>query len=328
MTPIDIYVRVSRVGGREHLISPELQETRCRHHAAGLGLTVGEVLRDIDHSGGTLDRPELQRALDRVRAGQSGGLIVGWLDRLSRDSEAGKGHRPHDHRSRRAHLRPGRAGRLHDTRGRATGRILFEFAQYTRSRAKAGFAKAQARAVEQGIAPGATTPPIGYVKGADRRFAVDPATAPMIREGVRAPRGRRRYHGARTHARSCRHQYRPGLGYVVGAGGPPHHPQSDLSRRGEVRGARQPRNAHEPLVDFATCDRRPASQRRRAATITERRRIPAERHSPLRRVRVRVGGHAGVCQTWRAAPCTGARSAMQAASATTLRGRRGSPSRR
>ena len=55
--PVDIYVRVSRVGKREHLTSPEDQEREARAFAAGHGLKVGEVIPDIDQSGGKLDVP-------------------------------------------------------------------------------------------------------------------------------------------------------------------------------------------------------------------------------------------------------------------------------
>jgi hypothetical protein len=43
--PLDVYVRVSRVGGRgERLISPDEQEQRARALAAERGLKVGTVL--------------------------------------------------------------------------------------------------------------------------------------------------------------------------------------------------------------------------------------------------------------------------------------------
>ena len=52
--PVDVYVRVSRVGGREHMISPEEQERDARAFAVRRGLNVAEVISDIDRSGGTL----------------------------------------------------------------------------------------------------------------------------------------------------------------------------------------------------------------------------------------------------------------------------------
>src|ERR1044071_5158576 len=90
--PIDVYVRVSRVGNRGHrLISPDEQIKRAKGLAAERGLTIGEVFTDLDESGGKLDRPGLNEVLRRVEAGESGGMIVAWLDRLSRDSEHAHG---------------------------------------------------------------------------------------------------------------------------------------------------------------------------------------------------------------------------------------------
>ena len=79
MAAVDIYVRVSRRGAREDekFHSPEEQERDAREFAGTRGLSVGEVFVDIDKSGGTLDRPELQRALERVRSGASAGIVVG-----------------------------------------------------------------------------------------------------------------------------------------------------------------------------------------------------------------------------------------------------------
>ena len=69
------------------MISPDEQERRGRELAAVQKLKVGEVIIDLDESGGKWERPGLQKALARVEQGQSSGVIVAWLDRLSRDSE-------------------------------------------------------------------------------------------------------------------------------------------------------------------------------------------------------------------------------------------------
>lgn len=178
---MDIYVRVSRVGGRENLISPEEQERRARDLARNRGLRVGVVIEDKDESGGKWDRRGLQEALARVRSGESGGLIVGWLDRLSRDSE-------HAHRLVRELDQAGAAIYAPDApadwkspEGELQAGIFFAFAQYTRSRARAGFERAKERAIMAGI-PVATRPAVGYRQRGDRRLEPDPKTAPVIRE--------------------------------------------------------------------------------------------------------------------------------------------------
>lgn len=177
--PFDIYVRVSRVGGREHLISPEEQETRARQLAHEHGLTVGEVLIDLDESGGKWERPGLQKALVRVKGKKIGGLIVGWLDRLSRDSE-------HAHRIVREFTAAG--GRIYapdapddwtTPEGELQVGILFEFNAYMRKRAAVRLESAKERAIGLGIPVLKQAPP-GYVIGPDRRLAPDPETGPVI----------------------------------------------------------------------------------------------------------------------------------------------------
>jgi DNA invertase Pin-like site-specific DNA recombinase len=84
---LDVYVRVSQVGGREgeSFISPKEQEEKCRALATMRGYEVGRVFTDLDQSGGTMDRPEFAKAMTRIDAGTSGGLIVARLDRFARN---------------------------------------------------------------------------------------------------------------------------------------------------------------------------------------------------------------------------------------------------
>lgn len=84
--PVDIYVRVSDVKGREgdSFISPKEQADRCRAAAVARGLEVGEVFEELNVSGGKMDRPALNEALDRIREGVSGGIVVARIDRFGR----------------------------------------------------------------------------------------------------------------------------------------------------------------------------------------------------------------------------------------------------
>lgn len=86
--PIDIYVRVSQVGGREgdSFISPELQEERCRLQLAADGHEVGEIFTDLDRSGTKMKRPKFDIAMARALTGESGGLIVWKLSRFGRST--------------------------------------------------------------------------------------------------------------------------------------------------------------------------------------------------------------------------------------------------
>ncbi len=106
---------------------------------------------DLDESGGKLDRPGLQEALHRVESGESGGIIVAWLDRLSRDSE-------HAHALvRRIDAAGGRVyardapGDMTTPEGELMTGILFGFAQYDRKRARAGLERTKENAIANGI---------------------------------------------------------------------------------------------------------------------------------------------------------------------------------
>jgi DNA invertase Pin-like site-specific DNA recombinase len=178
--PIDIYVRVSRIGGREQLISPQEQERRARDLARERGLTVGEVLTDLDESGGNLDRPGLQRALRRVESGESGGVIVAWLDRLSRDSEHAHGLVRRITDAGGAIYAPDAPNDWLSPEGQLQAGIVFAFAQYVRQRSRAGFERAKERSIANGV-PVHTRSPVGYRKKKDRTLEPDPSTARNVR---------------------------------------------------------------------------------------------------------------------------------------------------
>jgi DNA invertase Pin-like site-specific DNA recombinase len=84
----DIYVRVSEVAGREgdSFGSPEEQEAAARAWADREGVEVDDVVTELDVSGGTkADERELGRLIEKIEAGESGGLIVRYIDRFGRD---------------------------------------------------------------------------------------------------------------------------------------------------------------------------------------------------------------------------------------------------
>ncbi len=184
--PLDIYVRVSRVGKRgERLISPDEQERRARQLAAEHGLTVGLVLTDLDESGGKLSRPGLNRAVERVESRESGGLIVAWLDRLSRDSEHAHGLMRRISDAGAAIYAPDAPADWTTPEGELQAGIVFAMAMYVRKRARAGFERSKEQAIARGI-PVNSRAAVGYRKrdgdGEDRRLEIDPATAPVVRE--------------------------------------------------------------------------------------------------------------------------------------------------
>lgn len=183
MKPVDIYVRVSRKGARadDRFHSPEEQEALARAFIERRGLPLGIVLQpDIDRSGGTVEREGLRQALERIRAGESSGFAVAWLDRFSRDAaqayellaeiEAAGGRvwapeAPEDMASPEGEMQLG---------------VLLLVSQYQRKRARAGFERAKARATRSGIPVGRV--PVGYRARPDRTLEADPGLAPVIAE--------------------------------------------------------------------------------------------------------------------------------------------------
>jgi DNA invertase Pin-like site-specific DNA recombinase len=83
---LDGLIRVSQANGRDgdSFRSPDQQRKLCEQTAAALG---GEVVlwhEGIGRSGKTMDRDDVDAALERIRAGLTDGIIVAWLDRFSR----------------------------------------------------------------------------------------------------------------------------------------------------------------------------------------------------------------------------------------------------
>jgi site-specific DNA recombinase len=83
MPDVDLYLRVSTRLQREEGTSLASQERACRELAQRLGLAVACVHAE-DFPGDTLDRPLFERLRERIRAGQTHGVIVYDPDRLAR----------------------------------------------------------------------------------------------------------------------------------------------------------------------------------------------------------------------------------------------------
>ncbi len=83
---LDGYIRVSQTRGREgdSFISPKVQRDCIQKWADARSVSIVAWHEDLDQSGGKLHRPGLDAMLGRIRSGQTGGLAVAHLDRLSR----------------------------------------------------------------------------------------------------------------------------------------------------------------------------------------------------------------------------------------------------
>jgi len=179
MTKVVGYVRVSRVGGREgdSFLSPALQREQIESVARREGLTVVEVLEELDASGGDNKRPRWNQAIEMVERGEVGGIAVWNLARFSRSVR--------DALNALERIEAA-GGTLHSATEPVNDRmhrtILLAIGENERDRAAAGFRAATLNAMDRGVFVGGTIP-VGYRRDADRRLEVDPDKAPVV-QGV------------------------------------------------------------------------------------------------------------------------------------------------
>lgn len=179
--PLDIYVRVSRVGGRDgdSFVSPQLQEERCRAMATARGFEVGEVITDLDVSGGTMQRPGLNRALQRIKDGQSGGIIVARLDRFARTLRGALDVLEELERAGGVLVEADGNWDTSSPSGRFGRDLLLRVAQLYREQVAEQWDDAKRKAIERGVHPTAYVP-FGYVRERGKPMVPDPATADHV----------------------------------------------------------------------------------------------------------------------------------------------------
>jgi DNA invertase Pin-like site-specific DNA recombinase len=179
--PIDGYIRVSRVGDRsgESYISPKVQRTALERWAAEREVELLVHEPEENASGATMDRPVFNRIMRRIRARESGGIVVYKLDRFARTLVGGLTTLTEltDHRA----LFASATEPLFDFTT-ADGRIFLQInlmmAEYFRERAKESWETSLTHAVGRGvhIAPDV---PYGYVKNEAKRLVPD-GRAPFV----------------------------------------------------------------------------------------------------------------------------------------------------
>jgi site-specific DNA recombinase len=192
--PLIPYVRVSRIGGRhgESFISPEEQLNQIRSYADRHGITLTEVFEDLDQSGKNTERPEFQRALDAIEAGEAGGIIVAKLDRFARSvvdaiQTAKWITDAHDATGRNGrfvcvaeNIDPGTPG------GEFQFHIFAALAQFELARIRESWKVAVGKAVmERGVHVSRHTP-FGYTRKSDEpgrgKLVPDPATSEIVKQ--------------------------------------------------------------------------------------------------------------------------------------------------
>jgi DNA invertase Pin-like site-specific DNA recombinase len=178
----DAYIRVSRVGGRsgESFISPAEQRAAIEEWAKRTRTIITEWHEDLDYSGGTLDRPGFQTALERCRAKLTGGIVAAKLDRLTR-SVVGLGTLLGDAREHGYNVVALDLGLdLHSSNGELVANVLGSVAQWERKRRAEDWDTARRNAVSRGIPNGRA--PYGYRRDHDGRLVLVPQEAAIIRD--------------------------------------------------------------------------------------------------------------------------------------------------
>ena len=177
--PYDGYIRISRVAGRggDSFISPDVQRETIERLAAFHGLELGEVVEELDISGGkAIEARELGRLARKVKDGESGGLLVWKVSRFSRNLADGATVADEIRQA---------GGRIigedldsAQPMGRAILGFLLGWAEEERDARRAGWREAQVRAAARGVHPSRT--PVGYMRDEAGRLLPDQKVAPVV----------------------------------------------------------------------------------------------------------------------------------------------------
>ncbi|MGH2903494.1 MAG: recombinase family protein [Solirubrobacteraceae bacterium] len=182
---LDAYIRVSKVRGRsgESFISPTVQREQIEAWARAHGHTLSWHEPEMDVSGGTMHRPVFDQIMQRVRSGQSDGVIVAKLDRFARTLVGALGILEEFERRGAVLVSVADNIDLSTPMGKAFLRILLVFAELERDRISESWRTASSNAVARGIHIAKFTP-VGYDRRPDKRLEPN-AQAPAIKEAFR-----------------------------------------------------------------------------------------------------------------------------------------------
>ena len=177
---LDGYVRVSRVGGRsgEGYISPHVQQEAIEGYARELG---GEIVAwhdDQDFTGGNIERPGFQAALERLRGAKTDGIVVMKIDRFARSVADGASivreivERDQVFASCHERIDP------RTPEGKYMMTSFLANAELFLDQAKAAWRTAKSRAVARGVHIGPT--PVGYQREPSQPLVPHPVYGPAM----------------------------------------------------------------------------------------------------------------------------------------------------
>lgn len=175
-------MRVSQVGGRSGagFQSPAQQREAIAAWASAHGETIAQWHEDLDQSGGTMARPGMDAALERVQSGATGGIVVARLDRFARNLVGGLTTIEAIHGSGGRVVSVAESIDPATPAGRMMLGVLLVMAEWQREQAAEGFRVAQQHATARGRYP--APPAYGYVNDpATGLRVIDPERAEAVR---------------------------------------------------------------------------------------------------------------------------------------------------
>jgi site-specific DNA recombinase len=178
---MDGYVRVSRVKGRagEGFISPAEQRDKIEGWAKLRGVEIAGWHEDLDVSGGKLDRAGLNALLARIERGDTGGVVVAKLDRLSRLGVADALKLVERIQTAGGSIAALDLGLDPTTPfGKFGTTIMLALAEMERDRLTEGWRAAQTRAIERGVKVSRRT--FGYERREDGRLEPHPVESAHV----------------------------------------------------------------------------------------------------------------------------------------------------
>jgi DNA invertase Pin-like site-specific DNA recombinase len=180
---VDGYVRVSDVHGRDELRAPEMQQAKIEGWAKMHDHEIIAWEEELDVSGGKLRRPGLDRIMRRIRSGETDGIAVAHLDRLSR-AGVGDALELIDEIVEKHGAIFGCVAPQIDTSDEVFGRfaltIFLAMAAMERARIRQNWLDAEANAQKRGVYK--SRPPFGYRKRKDGREELDPVQGAIVKE--------------------------------------------------------------------------------------------------------------------------------------------------
>jgi DNA invertase Pin-like site-specific DNA recombinase len=177
------YMRVSSKGDRDPdrwLTVPhqrEAIERWCEDHDHRLV----DLRQDIDVSGASPNRPNLEELVTRVESGELGGIVVAKLDRFSRWLPYGVQIIDRIDRVGALFIAAADGFDLRTDSGRLHFHVMLSFADYELRRFRTNWRKARETLIlERGQHWGPAVP-LGYRRDHDGRLAIDPEAAEIVR---------------------------------------------------------------------------------------------------------------------------------------------------